>query len=436
MQDIILHDGLQQIPVYIDGVLIQPGTLSERTLRTKVVLLSSGLAVPVAAQLHLYSKKHIRIVSNPSGAEVHTNGGLAGNTPLDLHVWSGRFSAVVSKPGYLSNTIDSALANSVHEFDIVLKRRLRLSIASSASNTQVYQDGSFKGVAPLTLVLEGQDGTEFRFEGRKHGHLPDQREVRIDGEADRTIRFDMGEEDLRERVVSITSDPTPGADVFFLSEKIGQTPIILRLSGRTNGHVIVSYSRSGRAYASTNTFDLTESLRADIRINLDREPRYLRLAVSPKDADVQTSENVVSVRSSRSHLMLFGPNELFRGRVSKYGFFPKEFSLEAGTPGSTLHHAISLDRNWGVYRDEHEDRDRLELFGLIHSLDTPRGTHDLPGGGLVTVFDLDDCGIQFEFRFAYSQARAVSSLFQNLDISLLTFETGLRFNRLLKNATI
>ena len=97
----------------------------------------------------------ISVSSNPSGAEVYINNDNKGVTPLTVILIPGNYTVNITKDGYSDYTTTSTVnPDLISTVNPVLKKNTgTLSVSSSPADAQIYLNGSYKGVTPLTLTI-------------------------------------------------------------------------------------------------------------------------------------------------------------------------------------------------------------------------------------------------------------------------------------------
>jgi len=90
MMTILLHNGLENVPIKIDGVdLSSDGTGVESFVhnnrhtkfQTRIIRLSSGVVVPAGNALDLATRRLVYLASNPPGARITLGEEVLGQTP-------------------------------------------------------------------------------------------------------------------------------------------------------------------------------------------------------------------------------------------------------------------------------------------------------------------------------------------------------------------
>ena len=97
----------------------------------------------------------ISISTSPSGAAIYLNGVYVGTTPLTLEdIVSASYNVKIVKEGYDEETKAVSLGpGGTMNLDIQLKQSLgSIIVSSNPSGANVYLDGNFKGVTPITLT--------------------------------------------------------------------------------------------------------------------------------------------------------------------------------------------------------------------------------------------------------------------------------------------
>jgi hypothetical protein len=100
----------------------------------------------------------LKITSNPSGAKILVNNEFKGITPLDLTLKEGMYNIKIIKDNYEDYTTSITIkADNTETINAELKEIIKtgtLTIDSEPSGVNIYIDGEYKGVTPLTTTLE------------------------------------------------------------------------------------------------------------------------------------------------------------------------------------------------------------------------------------------------------------------------------------------
>jgi hypothetical protein len=157
--------------VSLDGVYqgITPITLNyvpNGTMRIVVVKKSGYIPVVIPLQtitsgqtLSLsetltFSSGSITISSNPSAASVYLDAVYQGITPITLNdIPIGSHTITLSKTGYndISKTVIVSSDQTTYISEPLTVQTGSISISSNPSSANVYRDGTFKGITPITL---------------------------------------------------------------------------------------------------------------------------------------------------------------------------------------------------------------------------------------------------------------------------------------------
>lgn len=155
--------------VYLDGVYkgTTPMTISNVPIGShivklkkqgyneveKTVIVSASHTTTVSLQL-LQQTGSIKVSSNPSGASVYLDGAFKGTTPIILsNVPVGSHTIKLTKSGYndASKTVSVSVGKTTFVFESLTAQAGTLKISSTPSGADVYVDGVYRGVTPLSL---------------------------------------------------------------------------------------------------------------------------------------------------------------------------------------------------------------------------------------------------------------------------------------------
>lgn len=155
--------------IYIDGnyIGITPKTISEvlAGLHT-IVLKKSGYheisktidvkpgQTSYISETLILQTGTISVSSNPVGAEVYLDGNYKGTTPITIpNIPIGAYTVVLKKSGYheVSKTIDVKSDQTTYISETLTLQTGSIKISSDPIGAEVYFDGAYKGVTPITI---------------------------------------------------------------------------------------------------------------------------------------------------------------------------------------------------------------------------------------------------------------------------------------------
>ncbi|HPE70537.1 MAG TPA: PEGA domain-containing protein, partial [Thermotogota bacterium] len=155
----------------------------------------------------------IHIDSEPTGADVWTEGKRIGSTPLDTQVeWGKDIEIQLKKSGYTDQKIRiHILQNQVgtaqtHEATLQ-KAPGKVTITTSPSGASIYINGTYKGTSGYTY--EGQEGS-IQVEVRKSGYHSKGKTIQIEAGETKTERISLEQVTGK---VTITTSPS-GASIY------------------------------------------------------------------------------------------------------------------------------------------------------------------------------------------------------------------------------
>jgi hypothetical protein len=164
----------------------------------------------------------LELRSSPSGSAVYLNGSFVGNTPLTLDERAGRYEILFSRDGYepFRTTVNLAAGETrrVSAELAPLRRTGRVTFDSTPRGAEVYLDGRYLGITPLSNVTLDEGRYEVRF--RLAGYQEAVQSVNVRQGATQTVRAELrrpfGSLELRANV--------GGARVFINGEEVGRVP--------------------------------------------------------------------------------------------------------------------------------------------------------------------------------------------------------------------
>ena len=163
----------------------------------------------------------IKIVSEPSGAEVSVNGIVRGTTPvLVTDVPKGRATVKLSLAGFKDEVISDLVVGAGDRQTV--SRILEglpgtLSVFSVPDGARFYVNGEYRGRSPM--VLSGLQPGEYEIRAEKEGYGTDTRRVTVMNGATPRVEFRMSNVTGR---LEVKSSP-PGAQVFLDGRLVGTT---------------------------------------------------------------------------------------------------------------------------------------------------------------------------------------------------------------------
>jgi len=176
-------------------------------------------------------ERSVYIRSIPLGAVVYVDGEYKGTTPLWVKLEVGRYYEVeLEKEGYekVKERIYVEEGVGVLSKDFILGRKEEkrvIYIHSTPSGAKVYVDGEYKGLTPLTIVLE--PGKYYDIEVKKEGYEKAEKKIYVE-EGKEPLTVNLTLEKKEKRVIYIHSTPS-GARVYVDGEYKGLTPLELEL---------------------------------------------------------------------------------------------------------------------------------------------------------------------------------------------------------------
>lgn len=139
----------------------------------------------------------------------------------------------------------------------------QIQITSEPSGAEVFLDGDYQGVTPITLSREAGKVKVLVTKGTDL--LPCSRPVTVKANQQENVRCNLGP--LYGEVI-LNSDP-PRADVSLNGKKLGKTPITIRKVKRTQTHTITVERGGFKPWSST--FDMESTTKKSFDIKLEKE---------------------------------------------------------------------------------------------------------------------------------------------------------------------
>ncbi|WP_321507911.1 PEGA domain-containing protein [uncultured Methanoregula sp.] len=159
----ITSGGSLTVPVYTTGAPVNSVTVD----KSGYTPYSTSVEMPLAGQTRVvYATLNpipapvnygsISVESQPSGAQIYFNGDYRGLSPLVIsEVWPGKYTIEADMSGYqpysTSVSVSSGARSSVYCPLTRLDNSGALYIISQPTNSNVYLDGVYRGITPLTL---------------------------------------------------------------------------------------------------------------------------------------------------------------------------------------------------------------------------------------------------------------------------------------------
>lgn len=186
---------------------------------TESITVSPGSNLSITAQLTPVAR--LSVYSIPSEAYVYLDGTLIGKTPIEYYIVSpGSHEVRISKEGYqdyrTTLTIEGRESKTINANLVLLNGTLKIS--SEPVGGEVYINGSYKGITPLTLELYPGDYT---VEIKKEGYESYTEKTRVLPGKTTSITATLS---LLNGALTIFSEPS-GAEVYLNGTLIGSTPI-------------------------------------------------------------------------------------------------------------------------------------------------------------------------------------------------------------------
>ncbi|MDD1701453.1 MAG: PEGA domain-containing protein [Methanoregula sp.] len=267
---VIIQSNPEGAELFVDGILrgttpvvvdaLYPGPHSVLLRKDKyvdyrdVVTASAGITINYTEFMDpLPQTGRLSIVSTPDGANVTFDGTSLGTTPVAfMTVAAGNHTIVLRKEGYKEYT----QTVSVHGGETVLTQadlnnipyEGTVIIDSAPSGAEVYLNGTFKSVTPITFehVPEGAYVIEFR----KYNYTP------------QNITFTLLGGETREIYGVLTNDPAnPGTPLFQTYPSVMESAVNSSLPETSAGQFIEKkYQWHSQGQAQSVTLDIPESL--------------------------------------------------------------------------------------------------------------------------------------------------------------------------------
>lgn len=185
--------------------------------------------------------------SEPDGAVIEVDGTRQGTTPASLELIQGSHKIVVSKSGYLDETLEIETTAGRDEKSRVTLTPIpaAVTVTSTPEGTTVLVDGTFQGITPMDMQLPS--GTELDFSLQQPGFKSQERQFVFQAGEEKSLHFTMKQE---YGVVFFQVEP-PAAELFLDGEKQPDSNGRMLLPVKTL-QVAVQHPQFGR-YTSTVT---------------------------------------------------------------------------------------------------------------------------------------------------------------------------------------
>lgn len=111
----------------------------------------------------------LSVKSNPNGAKIYINGDYKGITPIELNLKEGKYNLTISMENYENFTTEVVVfSGQIKYINAQLVSILgKLIINSNPTSANVYINGNYKGITPLTLSLPSGN---YKIELKKEGY--------------------------------------------------------------------------------------------------------------------------------------------------------------------------------------------------------------------------------------------------------------------------
>lgn len=210
---------------------------SHETAKKQISLKSGDQEVLTLTPEPIYSS--LKVVSDPLDAEIFLNGVSYGVAPKIIRdVLVGTYELELRKPSFgVYRAQVEVLEGQMNQVDGTLTSMGVISVSSPTSGAEVYLNGSYKGLAPLTLgdLTPGN----YKVELKKSGHDTYSKTVSIAPGSSETV-----EASLKEASSAVTVNSSPGgASIYVDGNYRGSTP--LRINGFSAGAYDIELRRDG-----------------------------------------------------------------------------------------------------------------------------------------------------------------------------------------------
>ncbi|MDD1685996.1 PEGA domain-containing protein [Methanoregula sp.] len=200
----------------------------------------------------------IYVTSQPSGAEIYFNGDYRGLAPLTISdVWPGTYTISAEKNGYrtysTTTSVSSGSQTSVYCPLTALSTSGALYVLSSPTNSNIYLDGTYKGITPMT-INNLAPGTHI-LEIDHAGYYDWKSSVEVPSGGTKTVDTTLNPVPASTTGWLYVSSSPGGATVTLDGSTMGETPASgsLKLNNIAIGTHTVVLTRSGYEQYSTRT---------------------------------------------------------------------------------------------------------------------------------------------------------------------------------------
>lgn len=263
----ITSGGSLSIPVYTTGTPYNTATVEKpgyATYTSAVTMPAEGMTTTIYATLNRFETPtpalygSISVTSQPSGAEIYFNGDYRGLAPLVIaDVWPGSYTIMAEKSGYRTYTttayVSSGMRSGVHCPLTALDTSGALYVISSPAGSNVYLDGAYRGITPITLNNLAS-GTHI-LEVDHAGYYDWKSTVDVPAGGTRTISATLNPMPSSSTGWLYVSSSPGGASVTLDGNSRGETPSSgsLKLNNIASGTYTVVLTRAGYQQYSTTT---------------------------------------------------------------------------------------------------------------------------------------------------------------------------------------
>jgi PEGA domain len=281
----------------------------------------------------------IYVESSPAGADIYFNGNYRGHAPLTISdVWPGTYTISAEMNGYRTYTTTTSVSggtrSSVYCPLTPENTNGALYVMSSPSNANVYLDGLYKGITPLTLSNLAA-GT----------HI-----LQIDHANNYDWKSTVDVPEGGTRTISATLNPMPasstgwvyvssspgGAVVTLDGNSVGQTPVSgsLKLNTVTAGDHTVALSLSGyQPYSSPVTVSpntVSEVSAVLIPTGTSSGKGSMSVSSNPPGANIFADNNFIGISPLTAQDIAAG-NHMVTFRLEGYQEYSTSALVNAGT---------------------------------------------------------------------------------------------------------
>lgn len=183
----------------------------------------------------------VSISSSPSGANVYIGGKYYGSTPMTITLSAGYYTATVKLSGYYDASKSFSVSQGQQTSLTIYLTKIppkppepstgNLTITSSPSGAEVYVNGSFKGMTPLTLT--GINKGAYTIKVVLEGYESASRSVTVYGGQTSRADFQLKKKLSGPAILKIFSNPE-GAEVYIDGNLVGLTNDTFTISAGTH----------------------------------------------------------------------------------------------------------------------------------------------------------------------------------------------------------